>query len=105
MRIEQVNEASPELVETISALLPQLTEARTPPTLGQLQDVVSNQTLLLARDDDGGILGTLTFVLYRVSSGVKGRIEDVIVDESRADRASARRSSARGCAWRTRQAC
>jgi len=64
------------------SLLPQLTEARTPPTLAQLQDVVSNQTLLVARDDDGRILGTLTFVLYRVASGVKGRIEDVIVDES-----------------------
>jgi len=64
------------------SLLPQLTEARTPPTLAQLHDVVSNQTLLVARDDDGRILGTLTFVLYRVASGVKGRIEDVIVDES-----------------------
>src|SRR6202008_971583 len=52
------------------------------PPLEQLQDVVSTQTLLLPRDDDGRILGTLTFVLYRVSSGVKGRIEDVIVDES-----------------------
>jgi ribosomal protein S18 acetylase RimI-like enzyme len=82
VRIEQVREASPDLVETIRLLLPQLTEARTPPTLEQLQEVVANQTLLLARDDDGGILGTLTFVLYRVSSGVKGRIEDVIVDES-----------------------
>ena len=82
MRVERVTEASPELVETIRALLPQLTEARTPPTLEQLQDVVSNQTLLVAHDDDGGVLGTLTFVLYRVSSGVKGRIEDVIVDES-----------------------
>ena len=82
MKIEQVHEASAELVETIRALLPQLTEARTPPTLEQLQEVVSNQTLLMARDEDGGILGTLTFVLYRVSSGVKGRIEDVIVDES-----------------------
>jgi ribosomal protein S18 acetylase RimI-like enzyme len=80
--IEHVTEASDELVATIRALLPQLTEARTPPTLEQLQDVVTNQTLLVARDDDGGILGTLTFVLYRVSSGVKGRIEDVIVDES-----------------------
>ena len=60
MRIEQVNEASPELVETISALLPQLTEARTPPTLGQLQDVVSNQTLLLARDHDGGIRASVS---------------------------------------------
>ena len=82
MRVEQVTEASPELVETIRALLPQLTEARTPPTLEQLHEVVTSQTLLLARDEDGGILGTLTFVLYRVSSGLKGRLEDVIVDES-----------------------
>jgi len=82
VKIEHVTEASDGLVATIRALLPQLTEARTPPTLEQLQDVVSNQTLLVARDDDGGVLGTLTFVLYRVSSGVKGRIEDVIVDES-----------------------
>ena len=82
MKIEHVTEASDELVAMIHALLPQLTEARTPPTLEQLEDVVSNQTLLVARDDDGGVLGTLTFVLYRVSSGVKGRIEDVIVDES-----------------------
>ena len=82
MRVERVTEATAELVETIDRLLPQLTEARTPPTLTQLEDVVSNQTLLVARDDDGRILGTLTFVLYRVASGVKGRIEDVIVDES-----------------------
>jgi ribosomal protein S18 acetylase RimI-like enzyme len=82
MKVERVTEATEELVEMFRALLPQLTEARTPPTLAQLQDVVSNQTLLVARDDDGRIVGTLTFVLYRVASGVKGRIEDVIVDES-----------------------
>jgi ribosomal protein S18 acetylase RimI-like enzyme len=82
VRLEKIDKATPELVDTIRALLPQLTEARTPPTLEQLEEVVSNQTLLLARDEDGRVLGTLTFVLYRVSSGVKGRIEDVIVDES-----------------------
>jgi GNAT superfamily N-acetyltransferase len=82
MRIERCHQADEELVEMFRSLLPQLTEARTPPTLAQLEDVVSNQTLLLARDDDGRILGTMTFVLYRVASGVKGRIEDVIVDES-----------------------
>jgi len=82
MRIEKVEEADEELVATIAALLPQLTEARMPPTLEKLQEVVSTQTLLLARDDDGEVLGTLTFVLYRVSSGLKGRIEDVIVDSS-----------------------
>ena len=82
MRIERAAEATPELVDTIRRLLPQLTEARTPPTLEQLEEVVSRQTLLLAVDDDGAVLGTLTFVLYRVSSGLKGRIEDVIVDRS-----------------------
>lgn len=77
-----MTEATDELVGMFRELLPQLTEARTPPTLAQLEDVVANQTLLVARDDNGRILGTLTFVLYRVASGVKGRIEDVIVDES-----------------------
>jgi len=82
VNIEQVHRADEELVALVARLLAQLTEARTPPTLEQLQEVVSTQTLLLARDDDGTILGMLTFVLYRVSSGLKGRIEDVVVDES-----------------------
>jgi ribosomal protein S18 acetylase RimI-like enzyme len=82
MKIEQIHQADEELVAMFRALLPQLTEARTPPTREHLEDVVSNQTLLVARDDDGSTLGTLTFVLYRVASGIKGRIEDVIVDES-----------------------
>ena len=38
--------------------------------------------MLVARDDDGAIVGTLTLVIYRVSSGLKARIEDVIVDSS-----------------------
>jgi ribosomal protein S18 acetylase RimI-like enzyme len=82
VRIERATRASEELVETIRRLLPQLTEARTPPTLAQLQEVCATQTLLVARDDDGRVVGTLTFVLYRVSSGLKGRLEDVIVDEA-----------------------
>ena len=80
MTLEQATEATEELREAIHRLLPQLTAARTPPTLEQLTDVVSGQTLLVARGDDGGIVGCATLVLYRVSSGLKGRIEDVIVD-------------------------
>ena len=82
MRIEQVTEATPELVATIERLLPQLSEARTPPTLDELQQTLEGETMLLAYGDDGQILGTLTLVSYRVSSGPKARIEDVIVDES-----------------------
>ena len=80
MILEQATEATEELRAAIERLLPQLTAARTPPTREQLADVVSGQTLLVARGDDGGIVGCATLVLYRVSSGLKGRIEDVIVD-------------------------
>jgi ribosomal protein S18 acetylase RimI-like enzyme len=83
MKIEQAHEATEELLAAIHRLLPQLTEARTPPTLEQLDETVKGQTLLVARsDEDGEIIGTLTLIMYRVSSGLKGRIEDVIVDNS-----------------------
>jgi ribosomal protein S18 acetylase RimI-like enzyme len=80
MKIEQVTEADDELVEVIRRLLPQLSEARTPPTLEQLAETVAGETMLVARNDEGAIIGTLTLITYRVSSGLKARIEDVIVD-------------------------
>ena len=84
MRLEQAHEATDELLAAMHRLLPQLTEARTPPTLGQLAETVGSQTMLVARDDeDNSIVGTATFVTYRVSSGLKGRLEDVIVDSAR----------------------
>ncbi|HWE81237.1 MAG TPA: GNAT family N-acetyltransferase [Gaiellaceae bacterium] len=82
MRIDRAAEATEELLDAIHRLMPQLTEARTPPTLAQLTETVSSQTLLVARDDEtGAIVGTATLIVYRVSSGLKGRLEDVIVDE------------------------
>ena len=51
MKIEQITEATPELVEVIERLLPQLSEARTPPTLEQLAETVAGETMLVARDD------------------------------------------------------
>ena len=44
---------------------------------------IAGQTMLVARDEvSGAIVGTATFIRYRVSSGLKGRLEDVIVDSS-----------------------
>jgi ribosomal protein S18 acetylase RimI-like enzyme len=80
VRIEQAHEATAEVHDAVCRLLPQLTEARKPPTDAELAETVAGQTLLVARDDDGRIVGMLTLVTYRVSSGLKGRIEDVVVD-------------------------
>jgi ribosomal protein S18 acetylase RimI-like enzyme len=83
MTIDEAHEATEELLVAVHRLLPQLSEARTPPTLDQLAETVAGQTVLVARDgDDGSIVGTATLVMYRVSSGLKARIEDVIVDSS-----------------------
>jgi ribosomal protein S18 acetylase RimI-like enzyme len=38
-------------------------------------------TLLLARDGEKGIVGSLTLVLFRIPTGVRAWIEDVVVDE------------------------
>jgi ribosomal protein S18 acetylase RimI-like enzyme len=83
MTIDEAHEATEELLAAVHRLLPQLSEARTPPTLGQLAETVACQTVLVARaEDDASIVGTATLVMYRVSSGLKARIEDVIVDSS-----------------------
>ena len=47
LRIEQAHEATEELLEAIHRLLPQLTEARTPPTLEELAETVTGQTMLV----------------------------------------------------------
>jgi ribosomal protein S18 acetylase RimI-like enzyme len=38
--------------------------------------------VLLARDDAGRVLGTLTLVMYRIPTGLRACIEDVVVDEA-----------------------
>ncbi|HPU40250.1 MAG TPA: GNAT family N-acetyltransferase, partial [Microthrixaceae bacterium] len=36
--------------------------------------------LLLARDDDGAILGSMTLVVFPIPTGIRAWIEDVVVD-------------------------
>jgi ribosomal protein S18 acetylase RimI-like enzyme len=82
VRIERVTEASPDVVEALARLLPQLSPGRPAPTAEDVAEIARDTTLLVARGDDGAIVGTLTLVLTRMPTGFKGRIEDVIVDEA-----------------------
>lgn len=84
MRIEIVTNADEELFEVFQRLVPQLTNNNPPPSLNDLVVIVqdSASTLMVARDDDKKIVGALTLAVYRVPSGVRAMIEDVIVDES-----------------------
>lgn len=72
-----------EVVDAFDRLVPQLSSSNPPPTRSQLTDLVSSDasTLFLALVD-GRIVGTLTLATFRIPTGVRAWIEDVIVDES-----------------------
>ena len=72
-----------ELVQAFARLIPQLSKSSPPPTAAQLAEMVAAPAsdVLLARLD-GVIVGTLTLVTFRIPTGMRAWIEDVVVDDS-----------------------
>jgi ribosomal protein S18 acetylase RimI-like enzyme len=81
--ITQATTVSDELVAAFARLVPQLSSTAKAPTRAELEAIVSSPvtTILLARDDDGAIIGSLTLALFRTLTGTRAWIEDVVVDE------------------------
>jgi ribosomal protein S18 acetylase RimI-like enzyme len=74
-----------EVVEAFAHLVPQLSAMAAPPDRAALHRIVSSPaaTLLIARTGtDGKIVGTLTLIMFSIPTGLRARIEDVVVDES-----------------------
>jgi len=84
MSVERATLATPELLEALHRLLPQLSPGRSVPTTVQLKELMAahGSTLLLARDEVGHVVGTLTLVVFRTTTELRARIEDVVVDEA-----------------------
>jgi ribosomal protein S18 acetylase RimI-like enzyme len=86
MYIGKVSEATEELHAALKRLIPQLGAHKIPPTLGELNSLVTSEssTLLVARQsrEEDPIVGILCLTIYRVPTGLRSIIEDVIVDES-----------------------
>lgn len=83
--LEIVTEANDELLDAFKRLIPQLTKNAPPPSLTGLAALVKSDssTLLIARAaDDLSIVGALSLTVYRVPTGIRSIIEDVIVDSS-----------------------
>ena len=84
--IEIVTEVTPELVDAIAALIPQLSSSAPAPTLDELSSIVASTgaTLFVGRLDAPGrpIVGTLTLITYRIPTGLHAVIEDVVVDDA-----------------------
>jgi ribosomal protein S18 acetylase RimI-like enzyme len=72
-----------ELVAAFERLIPQLSTSSPPPSRAELADIVENtSTVLLLARVDGEIMGSLTLAFYRIPTGLKAWIEDVVVDDS-----------------------
>lgn len=83
--IAPVTEATPEVVAAVAQMLPLLSSSAPAPTAAQVAEIVESPatTFFLARDGEGGpIVGTLTLALFRVPTGLRAWIEDVIVSET-----------------------
>ena len=77
-------EVTDELVDAFARLTPQLSRSSPAPSAEVLAEIVASPAthLLLARGDDGAILGSLTLVLFRIPTGLRAWIEDVVVDDA-----------------------
>lgn len=87
--VERCEAVDEELVAAMAALVPQLSRSSPAPTAGELEEIVASPAthLLLARDGDGpglggAVVGSMTLVVFRIPTGVRAWIEDVVVDGS-----------------------
>jgi ribosomal protein S18 acetylase RimI-like enzyme len=75
-----------ELVAAFGRLVPQLSPSAAVPTPDLIREIVEAQasTVLVARDlrDQGRIVGMLTLIVFRIPTGIRAWIEDVVVDET-----------------------
>lgn len=79
--IEIATESTPELVEAMARLIPQLSKSSPAPTHEVLQEITTSEaSVFFVARLDGRIVGSLTLVLFRIPTGFRAWIEDVVVD-------------------------
>jgi ribosomal protein S18 acetylase RimI-like enzyme len=83
IRVEILDDVTDEVVEAFARLVPQLSSSAKPLDAAAIAAVASSPavTLLVARSD-GQITGTLSLVMFRIPTGLRAWIEDVVVDEA-----------------------
>lgn len=86
MYIGKISEPTEELSLALQTLIPQLGVHKVPPTPVEIARLLHSEgaTLLIARHPDqrGPIVGILSLTVYRVPTGARSIVEDVVVDEN-----------------------
>jgi ribosomal protein S18 acetylase RimI-like enzyme len=85
--VEEASSVTPQLVDDVARLIPQLSSSSAAPAASILEQIVSNplSRLFVARitgpGGDTAVIGMLTLVAYHVPTGLHAVIEDVVVDD------------------------
>jgi len=76
-------ETTPALVDAFARLIPQLSKSSPPPTEAEIAEMIDSPAsdVVVATDGDA-VLGALTLVVFRIPTGVRAWIEDVVVDDA-----------------------
>ena len=84
VKVEIATTLTPAIVDAVARLMPQLSSSSPPPTTADLSDVVASPAtdLFIALDDGGAIVGTATLATFRIPTGMRAWIEDVVVDDA-----------------------
>jgi len=84
IRIVEAIGVDDALVSVMARLVPQLSRSNPPPAAATLEAIVGSEAsvLLLALDEEEAVVGCLTLALFRIPTGLRAWIEDVVVDEA-----------------------
>jgi ribosomal protein S18 acetylase RimI-like enzyme len=80
--VDEVTTVTPEVLDALRALVPELSSSAPVLTQRALEDIVGSSATILfvARDEqEGSILGSLTLVVFSAPTGPRAWIEDVVV--------------------------
>ena len=82
MRVEECTDVTDDIVAAMVGLIPQLSSSAAAPTAESLSAIVASDSthLLVAHDDDGTVLGSMTLAVFPIPTGIRAWIEDVVVD-------------------------
>ena len=81
VQVAPVVTATVELLDAFHSLIPQLSTSSSPITMAELREIVGDSaTVVFVARDGGVIVGLLTLAMFRIPTGMRAWIEDVVVD-------------------------
>ncbi|CAM2996936.1 GNAT family N-acetyltransferase [Actinomyces slackii] len=86
MTVELVTASSPEIVEAMERLIPQLSRSAPALTAEQCEELIAQQGVYLfvyrpdTAEGPAPILGMLTLATFMIPTGLRSWVEDVVVD-------------------------